>query len=127
VLFHINTASGVPVYRQIIDQVKRAMASGALRPGDRLPPVRKLAEDHGINPNTVARAYQEMLEKEKILVSVPGGGTFVGDGKPELERRDLIERLRELAHQLAVEGQQMRLPREKILKIVEEQLKDFGL
>ena len=60
-LFHINTASGVPVYRQIIDQVKRAMASGALRPGDRLPPVRKLAEDHGINPNTVARAYQEML------------------------------------------------------------------
>jgi len=120
-LFHINTASGVPVYQQITDQVKRAVAGGALRPGDRLPPVRKLAEQHGINPNTVARAYQEMLD-QGILASVPGGGTFVGDGKPDLERRDLIERVRELARQIAIEGQQMRLPRERILRVVEEEL-----
>lgn len=120
-LFYINAASGVPVYQQIKRQVKQAVTGGALKPGDQLPPVRKLGGDYGINPNTVARAYQELVE-EKVLRAVQGGGTFVADGAPELKRRQLVERLRQLASQIAVEGQQMGLPAGEILRIVEDEV-----
>ncbi len=120
-LFHINASSGVPVFKQIVEQVRRAIASGALKPGDKLPAVRDLAEQCGINPNTVGRADREMVDS-RILSARAGGGTFVGDGKPDIERRALVERIRELAHQLAIEGQQMRVSREKILNIVEEEM-----
>ncbi len=124
-LFHINASSGVPVYTQIVEQLKRAITSGVLQPGDRLPAVRELAERYGINPNTVARAYRQMVE-DHLLSARAGGGTFVGDGKPDLEKRAFVERLRVLARQIAVEGQQMRLPREKIVRVVEDELDKLG-
>lgn len=70
----------LPIYLQIVNQVKRAVASGVLVPGDRLPTVRQLAVDLTINPNTVAKAYQE-LEREGVISTVPGRGTFVGQKK----------------------------------------------
>ena len=78
--FRIDSKSGVPFYRQIIEQVKFAMARGDLQPGNQLPTVRQLAVDLSINPNTVIRAYREM-EIEGLLETHQGSGTFVGNRK----------------------------------------------
>ncbi len=76
--FRLDLSSGVPVYRQIIDQVTGGIAAGFLKPGDQLPTVRQLAVDLTINPNTVIRAYRE-LEIRGILVTQQGTGTFIGN------------------------------------------------
>jgi DNA-binding transcriptional regulator YhcF (GntR family) len=81
-VFSLDLHSGVPVYRQIIDRVHSARASGQLRAGDRLPTVRQLAVDLSVNPNTVVRAYRE-LELTGILTTHQGTGTFVADRKVE--------------------------------------------
>lgn len=90
--FSIDSKSGVPLYRQIIEQVKFAIAGGNLQPGDRLPTVRQLAVDLSLNPNTVIRAYREM-EIEGLLDTQQGSGTFVGDRRPGI---DSVERQRML-------------------------------
>lgn len=78
--FRLDLHSGVPVYRQIIDQVRGGMASGALSAGDQLPTVRQLAVDLSINPNTVVRAYRE-LELGGLLETHQGTGTFISAQK----------------------------------------------
>ena len=91
----IDTKSGVPFYRQIIEQVKFAIARGDLQPGDRLPTVRQLAVDLSVNPNTVVRAYRE-LEIEGTLDTQQGSGTFVGNSRPDvdrLERRRMLDQI----------------------------------
>ena len=91
----IDTKSGVPFYRQIIEQVKFAIARGDLSPGDQLPTVRQLAVDLSINPNTVIRAYRE-LELGGVLETHQGSGTFVGNEKPEvdeLERQRMLDQI----------------------------------
>lgn len=93
--FVLDPRSGVPVYRQIIDQVLGAIAAGKLRAGNQLPTVRQLAVDLAINPNTVVRAYRE-LEIREILATQQGTGTFVTDKKPpvdELERQRRVGQL----------------------------------
>ena len=80
--FRLDMQSGVPVYRQIVDQVHAARASGAVRPGDQLPTVRQLAVDLSINPNTVVRAYRE-LELTGALTTHQGTGTFITNAKVE--------------------------------------------
>ena len=74
--FHINHRSGLPAYRQLVDQVRHALSLGLLRPGDRLPSVREAVAEVTINPNTVHRAYQ-VLEAEGVVEGRPGLGTFV--------------------------------------------------
>jgi GntR family transcriptional regulator len=78
--FGIDSASGVPVYRQLIDQVQGGLAAGSLKPGDQLPTVRQVAVDLTINPNTVLRAYRE-LEIRGVLDTQQGTGTFVAERK----------------------------------------------
>jgi GntR family transcriptional regulator len=94
----IDSKSGVPLYRQIIESVKFAIARGGLGPGDRLPTVRQLAVDLEVNPNTVIRAYREM-EIEGVLDTQQGSGTFVTNARPEV---DALERARML-HQILTE------------------------
>jgi GntR family transcriptional regulator len=77
-LFRTNPASGVPVYLQLIEQVKHAIDVGALSPGDQLPAIRRVAEDLVINPNTVAKAYRE-LEHEGVIELRQGSGAFVSE------------------------------------------------
>ena len=91
--FRLDLRSGVPVYRQLIDQVLGGIASGVLKPGDQLPTVRQVAVDLEINPNTVARAYREM-EIRGVLDTQQGSGTFVSNQKIE---QDEVERERRLA------------------------------
>jgi GntR family transcriptional regulator len=76
VLFRPNPALGVPIYLQLMEQVKHAIETGALRPGEQLPGIRPLAEELVINPNTVAKAYRE-LEHEGIIELRHGAGAFV--------------------------------------------------
>src|SRR6266478_4806618 len=90
--FALDLHSGVPVYRQLIDQVRSGMALGSLAAGDQLPTVRQMAVDLAINPNTVMRAYRE-LELSGLLETHQGTGTFVAKNK--LERKD-AERERQL-------------------------------
>jgi GntR family transcriptional regulator len=91
-VFRLDVQSGVPVYRQIIDQVTGGMASGVLKAGDQLPTVRQLAVDLAINPNTVVRAYGE-LEIRGVLETQQGTGTFISRQKI---KRDEVERQRRL-------------------------------
>jgi GntR family transcriptional regulator len=93
--FQIDLKSGVPFYRQIIDQVKAAIATGTIAAGDRLPTVRQLAVDLSINPNTVSRAYTE-LELTGLVETQMGSGTFVGDRtveRDDVEQRRLLDQL----------------------------------
>lgn len=78
--FHLDLHTGVPVYRQIVDQARGAVASGALNPGDQLPTVRQLAVDLEVNPNTIVRAYRE-LEYDGLLETHQGTGTFISEQK----------------------------------------------
>jgi len=91
--FRLDQHSGVPVYRQLIDQVQAATATGSLRPGDQLPTIRGVAVELAINPNTVSRAYREM-ELRGILDTQQGTGTFVAEKPAE---RSAPERRRQLA------------------------------
>jgi DNA-binding transcriptional regulator YhcF (GntR family) len=88
--FRLDAHSGVPVYRQLIDQVQAAVATGSLSPGNQLPTVRQVAVDLAINPNTVSRAYREM-EIRGILDTQQGTGTFVAERQTELSK-DVRER-----------------------------------
>jgi GntR family transcriptional regulator len=93
--FLIDPKSGVPFYRQIIEQVKFAIARGGLAPGEQLPTVRQLAVDLSVNPNTVIRAYRE-LEIEGVLDTQQGSGTYVGQEKPrvdELEKQRMLDQI----------------------------------
>src|SRR5687768_17405014 len=78
-MFRPNPSSGVPIYLQLMEQVKHGIETGALRPGEQLPGIRPLAEELVINPNTVAKAYRE-LEHEGVIELRQGAGAFVSAG-----------------------------------------------
>ena len=98
--FALDLHSGVPVYRQIIDQVRSGVASGSLTAGDQLPTVRQLAVDLAINPNTVLRAYRE-LELGGLLETHQGTGTFVANKKVEKNSAERDRRLTQMAGEIA--------------------------
>jgi GntR family transcriptional regulator len=93
--FRLDAHSGVPVYRQLIDQVQGGVASGTLEAGEQLPTVRQVAVDLAINPNTVLRAYREM-EIRGLLDSQQGTGTFIADRKIEHSKSDRDRQLGQL-------------------------------
>jgi GntR family transcriptional regulator len=118
--FRLDMQSGVPVYRQIIDQVHSARASGAMRPGDQLPTVRQMAVDLAINPNTVVRAYKE-LELTGALTTHQGTGTFITNEKLERNEKERDRKLDQFVADLVA-----RAGREGFsLKEVRSRLKEF--
>ena len=98
--FTIDLHSGVPVYRQLIDQVRGGIASGALRAGDQLPTVRQVAVDLAINPNTVMRAYRE-LELGGSLETQQGTGTFIANRRMEGKSAERERQLTQMASEFA--------------------------
>ena len=98
--FSIDLHSGVPVYRQLIDQVRGGIASGSLTAGDQLPTVRQLAVDLAINPNTVMRAYRE-LELGGLLETHQGTGTFISTKKLEKNSAERDRQLGQMAGEFA--------------------------
>lgn len=106
--FHLEPSSPIPIYVQLTEQVKRAVAGGSLLPGTQLPSVRELAVRLRINPNTVARAYME-LERDGVVVTQKGRGTFIAEGIRVLTE---AERMKDVADSL-----------EKVL----EKARDYGI
>src|SRR5438128_8509279 len=88
-LFRPNPSSGVPIYLQLMEQVKHSIETGALRPGEQLPGMRPLAEELVVNPNTVAKAYRE-LEHEGVVELRQGAGAFVTDKAPTKKDADKV-------------------------------------
>ena len=120
----ISASSGVPVYLQLEQQIKQAIASGLLQSGDALPSTRRTAADLRINPNTVARAFQN-LEREGVIRTVPGGGTFIAslNGlQSGLLKTEKLRRLRPIAEQLVVEASQLRVPSADLHKLLDAAL-----
>jgi GntR family transcriptional regulator len=124
-IIRVQPGLGVPIYLQIESQVKHAIAAGALKLDDPLPSVRKLAAELRVNPNTVARAYQN-LERDRILRNVPGGGCYVSTQSPGLLKTEKLRRLRPMAMQLAVEAKQLRLSRAELLQLLESSYDTLG-
>lgn len=118
--FALDLHSGVPVYRQIIDQVVGGIAASALIGGDQLPTVRQLAVDLAINPNTVIRAYRE-LEIRGVLETQQGTGTFVSHQKVERDAAERQRRLSQLVGELAARAGSEGFTVEELI----EQLQDF--
>jgi len=98
--FALDLHTGVPVYRQLMDQVRAALASGTLAAGDQLPTVRQLAVDLAINPNTVMRAYRE-LELGGLLETHQGTGTFIANKKVEKPSAERERQLSQMASEFA--------------------------
>ena len=116
----VSTKDGIPIYLQIINQIKYMAASGRLTPGDKLPPVRKLAEQLLINPNTVARAYRE-LETAKVLSTRRGSGVFVAEGVSPLARREQTKILIERIDMLLAEARQMDIGIADVIELIKQQ------
>lgn len=113
--FRIDLKSGVPFYRQIIEQVKFAIARGDLHPGTQLPTVRQLAVDLSINPNTVIRAYREM-EIEGLLETHQGSGTFVGNRQPEIDELERLRMLDQIITEMLARASSYGLTLDEVLK-----------
>jgi GntR family transcriptional regulator len=116
---HISPSDGVPIYLQIVNQVKYLVSSGRLSPGEELPPIRVLAEKIVVNPNTVARAYRE-LEVAGVVVKRRTNGTFVSDTRLRLPRHERIKNVTKRADALVAESRQMDIPIDDVIEIVRD-------
>jgi GntR family transcriptional regulator len=119
VQIHISASDGVPIYVQIVNQVKYLVASGRLKAGDELLPIRVLAERLIINPNTVARAYRE-LEAAGLVEKRRTAGTYVSDQGSPLARRERVRILSDRIDALLAEARQMDIPQADLLKLIEQ-------
>ena len=123
--FRRDDNSGVPVYRQIMDQVRGGIAMGALRPGDQLPTVRQLAVDLAINPNTVVRAYRE-LELGGLLESNQGTGTFIRELKAEGGKQERARQLTQIVQECVARAGAAGFTVEELMKALRDSAQEFG-
>ena len=116
---HISSHDGVPIYLQIVNQVKYLVAAGRLAAGEELPPIRTLAEQLLINPNTVARAYRE-LELAGVVVKRRTAGTYVSDNRSPLARRERLKIVTERVDALLAEARQMNVDIATVIELIHE-------
>ena len=122
---HISTSDGVPIYLQIVNQVRYLVASGRLAAGAELPPIRTLAEQLTVNPNTVARAYRE-LERAGVVTTRRTAGTYVSDAGSPLARRERLKILAERVDALLAEARQMDVGLDEVLALVRQRDQAMG-
>ncbi|MGB2866394.1 MAG: GntR family transcriptional regulator [Sedimentisphaerales bacterium] len=122
----IDNASNRPVYRQIIDQIKRDIALGRLIKDEKLPTVRQLARQLAINPNTIAKAYRQ-LEGEGIIVTRPGSGAFIANLDSNLSRTVRKRLLSDELERIAVEAFHMQIDRQILLEWFNNAVDKFNL
>jgi GntR family transcriptional regulator len=123
--FRLDIKSGVPFYRQIVDQIRYAIASRQLLPGEQLPTVRDLAVQLEINPNTARKAYSE-LEILGVLDTQQGTGTFVGERKIEIAEAEKDRMLGQICDELVARGHQYNLTLEQIVDHLQRRLNNAG-
>ena len=120
-LLQVNFKSGLPIYLQLVDQIKAAAASGALRPGEALPSIRPLAEELRVNRNTVAKAYSE-LESLGVIETLPGRGCFLKENhsalRKEVRRKLLIVEI----DQAIVQAHHLQVPRDEFLELIRQRI-----
>lgn len=120
----IDASSRIPIYRQLCDQIRLAIARGKLKTGDRLPSVREMSRQVVVNPNTIARVYTE-LEREGILNTRPGLGVFVADPRYDLTRKARKEKLMEQLNTFLSGAVHLGLTQEEVVKAIDDQIKKF--
>jgi len=117
----INFKSGMPIYLQVVDQIKAAAASGALRPGEVLPSIRPLAEELRVNRNTIAKAYSE-LESLGVIETLPGRGCFLKENhsalRKEVRRKLLIVEI----DGAIVQAHHLQVPRNEFLELIHQRM-----
>ena len=121
-LLTVDSHSGVPVYRQVMDQVKFHIASGLLRAGDELPPTRALSAQLGVNPMTISKAYS-FLEKEDVVERRPGRPLIVKPLREEQMMAEKIDQLRQDLQSTVRIVQQLSIPHDEALALFRQMLK----
>ncbi len=126
--FHINltTGSGTPIYRQIVEQVRLGVATGALVAGDAMPSVRALAEQNLVNPNTVVKAYSELV-RDGLLESHQGKGFFVAEKRQVYSRTERLRRLRQAVEAFVHEAVFLDFTADEIREALNRKLADLAL
>jgi GntR family transcriptional regulator len=117
IAFTLDPSNGVPIYRQIIQQIEYAILSERMRPGDRLPTIRSLAVKLKTNPNTIAKAYGE-LEIRGILATQVGSGTYIADRKPVLEEDGRNRKIREVLDRFIGEMEALGVSKEALAEML---------
>jgi GntR family transcriptional regulator len=123
--FQLNVHSGVPVYRQLMDQIRHYVAAGTLVPGDKLPSIRELAKALAVNPTTIVKTYGE-LEHEGVIEIRHGRGAFIAATAPPWPPERRHDRLQTLSSQMAVESRQMGSTDAEALAALQQAFKDLG-
>ncbi len=116
---HIQFQDGVPIYLQVMQQIKYLVASGRLQTGDELPSIRALAEQLVVNPNTIARAYRE-LEVAGVVEKRRTAGTYIAETGSPLARKERMKQLKERVDQLLVEAFQMGFELDDVIKLMQQ-------
>jgi GntR family transcriptional regulator len=126
--FHlsITTGSGTPIYKQIVEQVRLGVATGLLSPGDAMPSVRSLAEQHLVNPNTVVKGYAELV-RDGVLESHHGKGFFVAEKRQVYSRAERLRRLRQAVDTFVHEAVFLDFSVDEILQAVAEKFGDLDV
>lgn len=119
---HLSPRDGLPIYRQIVNQVKYLVAAGRLAPGEELPPIRTLAGQLLINPNTVARAYLE-LEQAGLVHKRHGSGTYVSDNGSPLKRAERLKLLNQRADALLAEARHLDVDLNELVALIRQRSK----
>jgi GntR family transcriptional regulator len=119
--FDINPSAAVPIYRQIVEQVRRMVAGGLLKPGDELPSVRSVAAQHAVNPMTVSKAYS-LLETEGLVTRQRGLGMVIAERQPIRKLPDRLELLRPSLQAAAQHARQLEIPLREALALFKDEL-----
>ena len=122
--FQVDPTTRVPIYRQLMDQIRLAVARGRLRPGSRLPSVRVLSRELVVNPNTVARVYTE-LERDGVLNTRPGLGVFVAEPQAELSASARRQRLSEIIDSFLTDAVHLGFSADDVLSAVAKRIRGF--
>lgn len=122
--FNVDPRASSPIYQQLVDGIKEAVAAGILNPGDKMPTVRELAGQIAINPNTIAKAYQK-LEQAGIIVSMRSRGTFITGNRTVVNLEEKQKLLQELISKVIVDAYHMGMEKEELEQIFHENLKKW--
>ena len=123
-LFQIDFKSGAPVYIQLVDQIRYAAASGALKAGESLPPIRTLAEELRVNRNTVAKAYAE-LEGQGVIQTIQGKGCFLSENNSPFKKQVREKLLQKEIDSAVVTAHHLQVGRDEFLNLIKERLDFF--
>jgi GntR family transcriptional regulator len=122
--FQVDPTTRVPIYRQLMDQIRLAVARGRLKPGSRLPSVRVLSRELVVNPNTIARVYTE-LEREGVLNTRPGLGVFVAEPQADLSASARRQRLAEIIDAFLTDAVHLGFSADEVLSAVAKRTRVF--